>query len=54
MNEILAVIAAIVKATEGKPMLELVKSKWIKFSVGMAILAWQVLPYLPEIIKALK
>lgn len=35
-------------------MLEPVKSKWIKFAIGMAILMLALLPYVPEIIRALQ
>ena len=35
-------------------MLELCKSRWIKFAIGLAILACAVLPYAADIIRALQ
>lgn len=54
MKDILAEIANILKAIGDQPMLELAKSKWIQFSLGAAVLMLAVLPYLPEIIRALQ
>ena len=35
-------------------MVELVQSKWVKFSIGTAIVLLPVIPYLPDIIRAVQ
>lgn len=54
MKDILAEIANIIKAIGAKPMLELVKHWWIKFTIGLAILMLASLPFLPDIIRAVQ
>ncbi|MCG7657110.1 hypothetical protein [Wielerella bovis] len=54
MNDILAEILNIIKAIGEELMLELVKNWWIKFAIGLAILMWASLPFLPEIIRAIQ
>lgn len=54
MREILQYLAEIFKAIGSEAMLELAKSKWVKFSIGVAILLLASLPFLPEIIRAIQ
>jgi len=54
VKEILAEITALIKAIGSESMVELVKSKWVKFSIGTAILLLPIIPYMPDIIRAVQ
>lgn len=54
MKEILQQINYIIKAIGEKPMLELVKNWWIKFAIGAAIILLAIMPYLPDVIRAVQ
>lgn len=52
--EILTQIATIIKAIGAKPMMELVKHWWIKFAIGVAIMAYPLAHLIETILRVLK
>ncbi|MDO5058789.1 MAG: hypothetical protein Q4D82_02465 [Neisseria sp.] len=54
MELILAKLAALVKAFGEPAMLELSKSRWIKFCLGLAILAYPAAHFLKTLADILK
>lgn len=54
MSEILAQVAAIVKGIGGRAMFELAKNWWVKFAIGVAIMAYPLTHLIVEVVRVFK